>query len=134
MATKKKTGMDAFNVAKMSNEGVKLPLMLPDGTETDEYLIVGGADSKAFRGRMARANRDRLKLLKDEHLDPATPAHKTEDIDRDLVATLIVGWSFDESFEHCNVVKFLADAPQIQEQVDKFAGNRANFFVKPPQD
>lgn len=134
---KKKVGMEAFNVSKLSNEGVELPLTLPDGTPTEEFLIVGGADSKAFRNHMARANRDKLKIVKrtkSKEADPAETTRLTADIDRELVASLIVGWSFAEPCDKVNVCKFLADAPQVQAQVDSFAGNRANFFVKPPQN
>ena len=136
MTEKKKAnvGMDAFNVAKLSNEGVKLALTLPDGTATDEFLIVCGADSKAFRNLMARVNRDKLKILNQTKEDQAEVARLIADIDRELVASLITDWSFTEPCDKANVCKFLADSPQIQAQVDAFAGNRANFFVKPPQD
>lgn len=127
-------GMDAFNVSKLSNEGVKLPLSLPDGTATAEYLVVCGADSTKFRNHRARADRDKVKLSKrTKEQDPAEMARLTAEIDRELVATLIVDWSFPEPCEKANVCKFLADSPQIQAQVDLFAGNRANFFAKPPK-
>lgn len=128
-----KVGMAAFNVVAMSNDGVKLPLRLPDGTVTEEFLVVRGADSKTFRNQQARANREKVKLAKKQNLDPAQVARQNADIDRRLVASLVVDWSFDEECNEVNVAKFLADAPQIQGQIDLFAGDRANFFKKPPQ-
>lgn len=130
-----KVGMDAFNVTKLSNEGVKLSLMLPDGTPTEEFLVVGGADSKAFRNQVARMNRDMLKIFKrTKEQDPAEFARLTADSNRELVAALVLDWSFTEPCDKVNICKFLADAPQIQKAVDDFAGIRANFFVKPSQD
>lgn len=127
-------GMDAFNVSKLSNEGVKQPLVLPDGTATAEFLVVCGADSKEFRKHRAEADRDKAVIAKKTKDKPAEFAKAVEEIDRGLVASLIVGWSFPEECTKENVINFLAGAPQIQTQVDMFAGNRVNFFVKPPQD
>lgn len=129
-----KVGIDAFNVVKMSNDGVKLFLHLPDGTKTDEFLVVRGADSKIFRNHQARANREKVKLAKKQGQDPAQLARQHADIDRRLVATLISDWSFEAECTEENVAKFLADAPQVQTQIDIFAGDRTNFFKKPPQD
>lgn len=130
----KKVGMGAFNTAKLSNEGVKMPIRLPDGTETNEFLVVLGADSKAFRGAKAKADRDKLEALKAlNNKQPAKVATIQADITRELVASLVVGWSFDEPCDKANVNKFLSDSPQIQEQIDLFAGGRANFFAVPPQ-
>lgn len=129
-----KVGMDAFNVVTMSNDGVKLFLHLPDGTKTEEYLVIRGADSKVFRTHQARANRDKLDLTKKGKMDPARVSGEHASIDRRLVATLIADWSFAGECTEENVAKFFADAPQVQSQVDMFAGDRSNFFKKPPQD
>lgn len=144
MAAKKKAvSMAAFNVADLSNEGVKMPLFLPDGTETTQYLLVGGGDSKAFKAAQARANRDLLRLAQakqvnkkkrqeaNEGEDVAQDAREREAIIQRQVAALVVGWSFPEECTPENVLNFLQSAPQIQQQVDEFAGDRANFFAKP---
>lgn len=135
-----KVGMAAFNVVEMSNEGVKLFLHLPDGTKTDEFIVVRGADSKIFRTHQARANREKVKatqkhnLLKKSEQDPAVLDKQLVAIGRRLVATLVADWSFEAECTEENVAKFLADAPQVQDQIDIFAGDRSNFFTKPPQD
>ncbi len=129
-----KCGMAAFNIARKSNEGVKLPLTLPDGTETAEWVKVRGADSKRFRNTQAKANRERLKNVKKKSQEPAQVAQQDADITRRLVASLVSDWSFPEECNEANIVKFLADAPQIQEAIDLFADQRVNFFDKPEQD
>lgn len=130
----KSVGMEAFNVVKLSNEGVKMPLSLPDGTKTAEYLVVRGADSKEFRTHLSKANREKVKVAKLNTKDPAAADRKLAEINRELVATLVAGWSFPVECDKAHVVQFLADSPQIQKQVDDFAGNQANFFVRPPED
>lgn len=128
-----KVGMAAFNVVKKSNKGVKLELTLPDGTPTEEYLVVGGQDSTKFRGQQAKANRERVKAVRQYKDDPVKMAEFDARLECRLVASLVVGWSFEEECNETNVMKFLSDAPQIQMQIDQFAGDRANFFEKPPQ-
>jgi len=126
--------MSAFNVAEKSSEGIKLALTMPDGTPTDEYLIVLGADSTHFSRQLAKMTRERIDLIKEKEEDPVAEGKKDDILKRKLVASLITGWSFKQKCTEVNVKKFLEGAPQIQEQVNMFAGDRANFFVKPPQD
>jgi len=126
-----KCGMDAFNVTKLANEGVKMPLTLPDGTATDEFLMVCGADSHVFRAEQAKANRQLLKLAKNQKMDPDKAEHQRQAIQRGLVAVLVVDWSFDEECSKGAVMRFFEASPQIQMEVDNFAGNRTHFFAKP---
>jgi hypothetical protein len=131
---KKKIGMDAFNVVKKATEGVKMPLNLPDGTPTEHFIVVRGADSTRFRGAKAKYNRELAKGLKSCKDDAEKQEALQDETTRKMVAALVVDWSFDTECNETNIRKFLADSPQIQEQIDSFAGVRSNFFVKPPQD
>lgn len=127
-----KVGFGAFNVKAKSDEGVKVPLSLPDGTETDEYLVVRGTDSKAFVAAQTKHQRATLKLAKDKEKDTVG---NRKVLARKLVASLVAGWSFEDmECNEENVIKFFETAPQIQDEVDKFAIDRSNFFVKPPSD
>ena len=126
-----KTSMAAFNVAKKANSGSKMMLTLPDGTETEEYLVVMGADSTKFRGVVAKANREKLKKLKSMQDNDAARDKMLLDTEIKVLASLVVDWSFDEECTQANVVRFFKDSPQIQEQVDSFASDRANFFEVP---
>jgi len=131
-------GMEAFFIKDTSEEGVKVDLTLPDGTATGEHLIVRGADSPTFRKALARTNRLKMDLMKRtqgskgrQALDAGTAAMKEAKIGRELVAKLVVGWSFEQDFTQENLLKFLENAPQILEQIDQFAGDRTNFFKNP---
>ena len=59
-----KVGMEAFDISKMSNEGVILPLCLPDGKETHEFLLILGADSKLFNLELSSGNKRLLEIAK----------------------------------------------------------------------
>jgi hypothetical protein len=41
--------MGAFYTRQKANEGIQLPLFLPDGTKTDHWIRIRGIDSDAFR-------------------------------------------------------------------------------------
>lgn len=131
--SEEKTDMSAFNVTTLSNDGVKVPLSLPDGTPTEEFLVVCGADSKEFKTHKMNADRRKLQAVKDLKDNPERLAELHEDINRELVATLVKSWSFEPECNVKNVCAFLESAPQVQTQVDKFAGDRSNFFTKPPK-
>ena len=131
-----KVGMEAFNVVKKSNEGVTLPLSLPDGTKTDEYLVVLGADSQKFQEAVSIAYSEKAKLrtsIDDEKISVDDAAKQTEEINRRMVSALVIDWSFDETCNGTNVCKFFHDAPQIQDAVNLYAGDRSNFFDLPPR-
>lgn len=131
----KKTKMEAFNVVELSIEGVRVPLSLPDGAPTEEFFIVHGADTKEFRALKAKADRKALDAIKAlGNKKPEEMAKIQEEVKTELVASLVKDWSFEQECTHANVVVFLQTAPQIQTQVDMFAGDRSNFFTKPPKD
>lgn len=142
-----KTPLDAFNIATKSEDGVKMPLRLPDGTPTEHFFVIRGGDSPTFRKAQARINREKVALLKvgnGKEMDPADRAMREASLQRNLVASLVAGWSFSDSEimgeGNCiectpeKVSAFLETAPQIQEEVDAFAGQRSNFFNKPSID
>jgi hypothetical protein len=136
-AVKTPMGMDAFNTTTMANEGVKMPLYLPDGTKTEHFLVLRGGDSKAFKlaqSKMNRAFLDTATRLKEKKIDDAQAANEREANNRFLIASLVAGWSFEKDCSPANVAEFFESAPQIQQETDLFAGDRSNFFLKPPQD
>ena len=50
-----------------------------------------------------------------------------------LISSVVASWSFAEECTPENVSAFFENSPQVQLQVDNFAGTRANFFAKPPK-
>lgn len=134
MATKKKIEMGSFGIKEQSEAGIKLPLSLPSGEKTEHFLLVRGADSASFRKAQARAHRGALELLKlqkaKKPIDAGDLAMRQAKVQRDLISNLVAGWSFDPECTPENVSDFLEDAPQIEEQVNEVAADRALFFSK----
>lgn len=127
--------MKQFFTREQANEGIKLPLSLPDGTPTDYWIKIRGADSDEFR----RAERDSIRKIVEirnsskgdtEALEKAHEEQETE-----LVAALVIDWNMDEDGvpQECtkeNVIEFLTNAPLIRDQINRAAANRRLFFVK----
>lgn len=138
MKDKTPTNIEDFNIVDPSEKGINITLCLPDGTETEHFLTVRGADSPTFRKAQARNNRERLALLKvkdkAKEMDAADRAMRESGLQDQLVASLVADWSFPQECTIENVAAFFAKSPQIREQVDLFAGERANFFNKPSTD
>jgi hypothetical protein len=118
--------MTAFYTRDKANEGARLPLSLPDGTKTDDYLIVRGVDSDHFRDADAKAKREIVQAaaIKDE----AAKAERLREIRTDVLVALVAGWSLADAFTPENVRALLSEAPQIADAVDTFAARRALFF------
>ena len=87
--------MGSFSIKVQSEEGIKVPLLLPDGEETEHFLMVRGADSAAFRKAQARAHRGALELLKlskaKNPIDAGDLAMRQAKVQRDLLSNLISG-------------------------------------------
>lgn len=118
---------DFFTRAK-ANEGERMPLSLPDGTPTDEWLLIRGVDSDEFRLAMDEFRRELLALaaLKDEK----DRADKTQAAQLKLNAALVSGWSLDAEFSEAALLEFLRESPYIAAEVDRFASDRRRFFGK----
>lgn len=118
---------DFFTRAK-ANEGERMPLSLPDGTATDEWLLIRGVDSDEFRLALDAFRRDLLTYaaIKDE----AEKAEKTEQARLRLNAALVIGWSFEAEFSEAALLEFLRESPYIAAEVDRFASDRRRFFGK----
>jgi hypothetical protein len=120
-------GMDAFYTRDRANEGIELPLYLPNGRKSGHWLRVLGVDSDAFRLAEADSRRDAFRVASIE--DKEKRAEEMHASKRRLVAALIVGWSFPQPCTPRNVEEFLRQAPQIMDAVDMAASRRALFFA-----
>lgn len=118
---------DFFTRAK-ANEGERMPLSLPDGTPTDEWLLIRGVDSDQFRVALDDFRRELLAIasIKDE----GEKSEKTEQARLRLNAALVIGWSFDAEFSEAALLEFLRESPYITAEVDRFASDRRRFFGK----
>lgn len=119
-------GMDAFFTRGASNEGIQLPLYLPDGTKSEHWIRIRGVDSDAFRAADADARRDMFRVAAIE--DREERAREIAASKRRLAASLVCDWSFDKPCTLENVDAFFVEAPQIMDAVDTAASKRKLFF------
>lgn len=119
--------MAAFFTRQAANDGVQLPLYSPTGLPTSHWLRIRGVDSDEFRAADTEAKRAAVKSA--ALTDQRARDDAMREISRDLVAHLVMGWSFDKECTHANVVAFLKEAPQLEDAIDKAATRRALFFA-----
>lgn len=113
-----------FYTVPRSEAGLRVPLVLPDGKESGEWLLVIGPDSRAY----ARAHQDMLRRYAE--LGGVTGDGReaeAEAILLDYRAALVIAWSFDEPCTPAAVREFLANAPRVGNQVEALARNPGNF-------
>ncbi len=121
-----------FATRTEANEGKKLYLLLPDGTPTEEYLLVRGVDSDEFRAAKTAASRAVFELTQEQLKDKAFVHKFDEENEFKQFQAMIVGWSFDEEFTPENLKTLLTESPYIKDRVNNFSANRAEFFKKKP--
>lgn len=115
--------MSAFATRKTFNDGVRVPLSLPDGTPTDRFLVVRNFRSDAYRAKLAE--------IRDRIAEGGKPSEAQREADRiALISSLVVDWNFEAECSPANVTAFLADAQIVAEQVDRVAMDDERFFGK----
>jgi len=124
------TDMDQFKTREKANEGEVVYLADPaTGEKTEHWIRVLSQWSDSFQEAKAEAQREAYKRslgLSDEE------AVKIKN--EQLTAALVADWSFEQPCTMDNVVAFLREAPQIQDQVDRVGSHDARFFSKPSGD
>lgn len=128
-ATPKTFALSDFFTLPALEAGKKLPLTLPDGTETSHYLIVIGADAPAARRRLlelAREGRDRDESkMSDDEVYSVNTANTIK-----YRSSLVTGWSFDAPFSTEAVAELIEQNPGLSQEIESFASNRARFFAQ----
>lgn len=120
--------MKEFFTRKSGNEGIKVPLYKPDGSKSDEYLLIRSVDSDAFREAEANAKRAAIMAAQIEDIEERKRIAARSTID--LQVSLVIGWSFKEEFTPENVREFLIESPQIADAIDQLASRRSMFVEK----
>jgi len=122
--------LDDFCTREEANAGRQMFLARPDGRATKKYLVVRGIDSDEYRRVHQRNMRNAIRIaaIKDDD----ERAKKIEQCQMDEIVSLVSGWNFDKPFNEHSLRDFLLRAPQISEEIDRFAGNRIRFFSSPP--
>lgn len=122
--------LQKFHTRAVANEGIELPLEYPDGTLSPHKLRVRGVDSDAFRIAETDSKRRVMEAAQLFAKDPELQSKMRRDERHRLLAALVASWTFDEPCTIENVIAFLAEAPQIADQLDRVATRRSLFFKK----
>lgn len=116
-----------FFTRQRANEGIELPLALPDGTPTAHWIRIRGRDSDAFKQAATDARRRAFELSEEsDSVAKLTQAMVSERLN--TIAALIISWSFSEECNQENILAMLKEAPQIADQIDALATKRSLFF------
>lgn len=124
--------MQEFFTRKRANEGILLPLSLPDGTPTEHWITLRGIDSDAFRAAEAASRRKAMEIAQLPSEEERREAIEQEKLL--MLSSLISGWSFEEPPTSENIINFFKEAPQIADAVDRAAVDRARFFAQRSSD
>ncbi len=119
--------LESFYTQDKSEAGVKLPLVRPDGSETEHWLHVRGTDSDVFR-LAERAGQRKGRDLGLSTMDKDKLEQGFYQIETEVIASLVKSWSFDKPCTQANVVELFTKAPQIRDMVNRLGAKRALFF------
>lgn len=119
--------MEAFFTRARANEGVKLPLALPDGSPTEHWIRIRGIDSDQFKQAETEARRHAFELA--DIKDPVELQQAVSNDKLKLLAALVIDWSFaDRPCTQENIFALLREAPQIADEIDRLSARRRLFF------
>lgn len=121
--------MEDYKTTQRAQDAVKMFLVLPDGTRTDDYLMLVGTESTDFRGAKYKQEQRALEISRLGTIEERMAA--VEDARMSVLAACVKGWSFDVPFSEASAKELLAGAPYLADTVDTFISRRANFFAKP---
>lgn len=126
--------MEKFYTRKQSNDGIKLPLPLPDGSPSGYHLIIKGKYSDDFRINEADMKRKALEVVSKYPEDKKKRDQMLLKLEITFLASLVTGWSLDDEFNTKNVETFLREAPQVRDLVDLSVAKNSLFFGKSSTD
>lgn len=126
MSTPATNSMESFFTRQKANEGIELPLYLPDGTKSEHTLRIRGVDSDAFKEAEAKGRRRLLEAASEKNADKLTTASVVNR--EDMLSSLIIGWSFDQPCTEETKRHLLREAPQIADAIDTCSSRRSLFF------
>lgn len=121
------TGLSDFHTRTPANEGIKVPLSLPNGKPTKHFLMIRGIDSDEFREAQAKQNRA---LLNASELSDLDREKLIDEFGNKLICSLVISWSFDEEFNQTNLLNWLSESPQVADMIDRIASQRGLFIKK----
>lgn len=118
--------LSAFHTRDLANQGKKVPLYLPDGTKTEEYIVV----RSRWSDQVQQANRLAAEKIKKFHLENPNDDldQAIEDAKQDVLVASIAGWSCEDEFTPEAVKELLIAAPQLAAEIDRIGASDTRFF------
>ena len=113
-----------FFSREKANAGRKMFLKTPEGVETEEFLLVVNTDSDV----MAKAHSEARTAAMENKMAAKPDPEFVEKSKLRLVASAVIGWSFEEPATKEAVMEFLRECPHIQDDVDTLIYDRKAFF------
>jgi hypothetical protein len=123
----KVAGKEAFFTRKIANDGVRFPLCLPTGEETDQWLLLRNGDSDAFEQACLADERRKKDIEQIADTDEKRKAKR--DASRRLMAALVVGWSFPDPCTEDAVIELLFQAQYLESDIVAIVFDRARFYA-----
>lgn len=103
-------------------EGTKVLLKQPDGTPTEEFVVLVGRDSEAFRRAQAKYRDLSVQAQADDKpFDAYVEGVR-------LTASAIKAWSLEDELNEKSAMDFLLNAPYITDQLDAALYDSKRFF------
>ena len=114
-----------------ANTSRKMYVELPDGTSSDEYYLeVLNVESDAFRIAETNAKRKAVEYARLEDEDEIS--EKQRALEADMLASLVVGWNFEDKFSKGAVIELLTESAGNRDKLARFSATRSHWFsVKP---
>ena len=129
--------LEGFATAKLAEEGVKIPLTDVEGNKTKHWIKIKSTDSISFKKAQSKFRKKIVAIHEQEEADDSLQSIlETEKLSLDLLACLILGWSFkndDGTPYKCtkaNAIKLLKDAPVLAQEIDAASARRKNFIKR----
>lgn len=120
--------MESFFTREKANNGVEVPLYLPDGTKSEHHIVIRGVDSDVFREAESESRRKAMEIAMIS--DPVEKVQAIRDTKLRLICSLVISWTFEKECTQENVFEFLREAPQIADAIDQVASKRSLFFAQ----
>ncbi len=114
---------DYYLDKEKKKSGVRMPLFAPDGSLSQDFIMVKWAWCDEIRAVQNDLKREmRQKFANDEKADPDAAI-------LDGIVAMVAGWSFKEKATPTRVRAFLNERPDIAERIDILSANTKLFFT-----
>lgn len=127
------SSIKSYFTRQAHNEGVRLYIAAPDGSETQDWVEIRGIESDIFRETRNQSEAElyaSLSGITDTKERIAKIESVREDARLKLLASLVIAWSFEEDCTQENITQLLVEAPFIADFIDKKSASVKDFIKK----